>query len=174
MPALGFETEVGKRLADRGLTLAAAESCTGGLLSHRITMVPGSSRYFLGSCVTYSNGAKAAVLGIDPDLIARHGAVSEPVAAAMAGGARRVFGADLAVGITGVAGPGGGSPSKPVGHVCIAVETPDGAAVRAYRFFGDRLNIKEQSCRAALNMLREWLDQKTPPRQPEPPGPPGA
>jgi len=165
MNALGHEAEVGEILAERKLTLALAESCTGGLLAHRITMAPGSSRYFLGGVVSYSNGAKSTALGVPEALLAQHGAVSEPVAAAMAAGARRLFGADVALATTGIAGPGGGSARKPVGTVFVALNTAGVALVHSYHFFGDRLNIQEQSCRAALNMLREWVNTVLTPKE---------
>jgi nicotinamide-nucleotide amidase len=112
---------VGKLLIERGLTLALAESCTGGLLAARLTDVPGISAVFLGGLVTYADAAKVRQLGVDPDLLARHGAVSEPVATAMAAGAARLLDAQLGLAITGIAGPGGGTPEKPVGTVCFAV-----------------------------------------------------
>lgn len=115
------------RLQARGATIAFAESCTGGLCAARLTDVPGSSAVLLGGVVAYSNDAKQALLGVDPELLVQHGAVSEPVAAAMATGARLRFGADLAVATTGIAGPGGGSAAKPVGTVCFALADAAGA-----------------------------------------------
>ena len=125
---------VGDLLRERRLTLAAAESCTGGLLLERLTDVPGSSDYVAGGIVAYTNGLKTTLLGVDPELLERHGAVSEPVAAAMAEGVRERSGADVAVAITGIAGPGGGSPEKPVGTVVIAVLVPGRASVDPYAF----------------------------------------
>jgi nicotinamide-nucleotide amidase len=134
-------------------TVATAESCTGGLLADAITDVPGSSDYFQGGVVAYSNEAKAALLGVATDAIAAHGAVSAQVAWAMALGARERFGADAAAAVTGVAGPGGASPAKPVGLTYVAVATADGVVVRRFAWSGDRLANKESSARAALEML---------------------
>ncbi len=152
-----IEAVVGELLAARGLTIATAESCTGGLLATRITDVPGSSDYFHRGAVTYSNEAKAEVLGIPPDTIREHGAVSEPVALAMAEGVRRIAGADLGVGITGIAGPAGGTPEKPVGLVWIALAHAGGAEARRFQFFGDRERIRIFSVTVALNWVRTHL-----------------
>jgi nicotinamide-nucleotide amidase len=152
-----LEQVVGALLADRGLTIALAESCTGGLVSSRLTDVPGSSRYVRHAVVAYSNEAKTALLGVSPDLIAAHGAVSEPVAQAMAGGVRAQGGIDVGVGVTGIAGPGGGSPEKPVGTVAIAVSTAQGTRSRVFRFLGEREPIKLQASQAALDMVRRVL-----------------
>ena len=142
----------------RSQTLAVAESCTGGLVAGRLTDVPGASKALIEGFVTYSNEAKAARLGVARDLIDRHGSVSEEVAAAMADGARRVSGADWAVSLTGIAGPEGGTPEKPVGLVWIAVAGPGlpGTAVK-HRFIGDRADIRTQATTAALDMLRRGL-----------------
>jgi len=153
-----LEFEVGRRLSAAGATLATAESCTGGLVAHRITNVSGSSGYFLGGLVTYSNEAKVHFLGVSPDVLAAHGAVSEPVARAMAQGARRRFGADWAVGITGIAGPTGGTPQQPVGLVYIAVAGAHGAVATENRFEGSREEIKAQSAERALALLLERIE----------------
>jgi len=151
-----LEEAVGARLRAAGLTLGLAESCTGGLIGHRITQVPGSSDYFLGSLVTYSNKAKTALLGVPETLLADHGAVSEPVARAMATGARRVLGADLAVSVTGIAGPAGGTPQKPVGLTYIGFSGPDGEKCQEHRLFGTRDMIKTRAANLALALvLRE-------------------
>jgi nicotinamide-nucleotide amidase len=137
--------------------LATAESCTGGLVAGAITAVPGSSDVFFGGFVTYSNDAKKQMIGVDADLITHHGAVSEAVAHAMAEGAIRTTGADLAVSITGIAGPGGGSPHKPVGLVYIGVASVfDGPRVERH-MFGDvgRDEVRLASLRAALRLLEE-------------------
>jgi PncC family amidohydrolase len=147
--------ELGSRLRARGWTLATAESCTGGGLSDAITDVAGSSDYFKGGVVSYSNAVKESLLGVDPAVLAAEGAVSETVAAQMAEGARRAIGADVGVGITGVAGPGGGSDEKAVGLVFISVAEPDGTEVRRFRWDGDRVANKRQSVAAALEMLIE-------------------
>jgi nicotinamide-nucleotide amidase len=153
-----LETVVGELLRKAGATLTAAESCTGGLLAERITRVAGSSDYFLGGAVTYTNELKTQVLGVSPEMLAEHGAVSEPVARAMAEGVRRVFHSDWGAGITGIAGPGGGSEAKPVGTVHIAVAGPDGRAEhRKVRFPGDRERVRAQSAQLALDLLRRML-----------------
>ncbi len=149
---------VGRLLAEAGATLATAESCSGGLLAHTITNVPGSSAYFMRGWVTYSNDAKCADLAVPAALLAAHGAVSAEVAEAMARGAALRAHTTYALSTTGVAGPGGGSAAKPVGLVYIAVA---GAAERVdvYRniFAGDRLAVKEQTVRAALAALHRRL-----------------
>ena len=152
-----LEEVVGDALAGRGLWLAAAESCTGGLVTSRLTDVAGSSRYVGASIVAYANEAKTSLLGVPEALIATHGAVSEPVAGAMAEGIRSRAGADLGLGITGIAGPGGGTPDKPVGTVAIALASADGTTARTFRFFGDRELVKFQASQAALDMVRRHL-----------------
>ncbi|MDR3660963.1 MAG: competence/damage-inducible protein A [Mycobacterium sp.] len=141
-----------------GRTIATAESCTAGLLAARLADRPGSSAYLAGGVVSYSNEAKAELLGVDPALIAAHGAVSEPVAEAMAAGALKQFTADVAVGITGIAGPGGGSDEKPVGTVCFSVRLADGPAyTRTLMLPGNRADIRERSTTVAMHMLRRIL-----------------
>jgi nicotinamide-nucleotide amidase len=144
-------------LIERRLTVAIAESCTGGMLSARLTEVPGASGFLERAYVAYSNRSKVELLGVDPSLLEAHGAVSEPVAAAMAAGARRAAGADFGVAITGIAGPAGGTADKPVGLVFIAIEGPGGGRVRRAHFPGDRERIRQQACQAALEMLRRAL-----------------
>ncbi|MCV7192822.1 competence/damage-inducible protein A [Mycolicibacterium brumae] len=137
---------------------ATAESCTGGLVAARLTDRPGSSDYLAGGVVSYSNAAKSELLGVDPALIETHGAVSEHVAEAMARGAQRRFGADVAVSTTGVAGPGGGSPEKPVGTVCFCVAVGDAPpALRTVRLPGDRADVRDFSTTIAMHMLRRAL-----------------
>jgi len=150
----GLEIVVGDLIRRAGWTVATAESCTGGLLASRITDAPGSSDYFDRGLVCYSNEAKVEWLGVPPALIDAHGAVSEPVVDAMARGIRARAGVDVGIGISGVAGPGGGTPDKPVGTVAIAVVTPRRTEVRTFSFVGDREQVKFQSSQAALNMLR--------------------
>jgi nicotinamide-nucleotide amidase len=152
-----LEEVVGSLLRERGLTIACAESCTGGLIGHRLTEVPGSSDYFLESAVTYSNRAKTERLGVPAALIERHGAVSAPVARAMALGIRRTSGADIGVAVTGVAGPGGGTARKPVGLVYIALARGRGAAVERCLFSGGRSQVKFQSSQKALDLVRKSL-----------------
>jgi nicotinamide-nucleotide amidase len=149
-----LEAVVGHLLRDSRWTIALAESCTGGLLTSRLTDVPGSSDYVERGVVCYSNRAKVELLGVSDSLIAEHGAVSEPVSRAMAEGIRSRAGTSVGIGVTGIAGPGGGTPEKPVGTVAIAVVAPDGARVRTFQFIGDREQVKYQSAQAALNMLR--------------------
>ena len=141
-----------------GLSVATAESCTGGLVAHALTEIPGSSGYFLGGIVAYADSSKRSGLGVPAELIARHGAVSAHVARAMAEGARRVLGADLAVSVTGIAGPGGGSPAKPVGLTYIAVESPQGGDVRRYTWPHDRSANKVASAAAAIELLISAAD----------------
>jgi nicotinamide-nucleotide amidase len=148
---------VGRLLGDRKLRLAIAESCTGGLLSARLTDVPGASAFLERSFVTYSNRAKVEELGIDPALIERVGAASEEVAAAMAAGARRVAGTDVGVAITGIAGPDGGTAEKPVGLVFVALDGAAGTRVRRTVFPGDRERVRHQATQVTLEMLRRGL-----------------
>lgn len=150
-----LESALGELLTRAGKTIAVAESCTGGLIAHRVTNVPGSSAYFGQGWVTYSNEAKARELGVPWDLLNRHGAVSPQVAAAMAKGALAQSGADFAVATTGVAGPGGGTPAKPVGLVYFSCARKDGMVqTHSQRFLGPREDIKWRAANAALNMLR--------------------
>ncbi len=152
-----LEKVVGDLLRARGKTLAVAESCSGGLLSHRITNIPGSSDYFLLGAVTYSNEAKVKVLGVNPQDLEEHGAVSQEVAAQMAEGVKKLAGSHFGIGITGIAGPGGGTPQKPVGLVYIALSWEGGTEVHRKRFWGTRLQIKTYSTTHALDMLRRRL-----------------
>lgn len=144
---------VGERLRRRGWTLATAESCTGGLLAQWITAVPGSSAWFRGGAVAYHNGLKESLLGVRGETLRRHGAVSEPCAVEMARGARERLGADAAVSITGIAGPGGAAPGKPVGLVHIAAAAPGRELRRSFRFPGNREQVRERAASAALHLL---------------------
>jgi len=152
-----LEQVVGDLLAAKGLHIAVAESCTGGLITSRLTDVPGSSRYVDQSIITYSNEAKTALLGVPTELLNAHGAVSEPVALAMADGVRVRADADVGVGVTGIAGPTGGTPEKPVGMVVIAVVTASDRRGRTFRFFGERELVKFQASQSALDMVRRLL-----------------
>ena len=152
-----LEAIVGAMLRERRMTIAVAESCTGGLLASRLTDVPGSSEYVERGVVCYSNLAKTELAGVPDSLIEEHGAVSEPVAQAMATGIRDRAGASVGIGITGIAGPGGGSPEKPVGTVAIAVAVGDAMRVRTFQFLGGREMVKFQSAQAGMNMLRLLL-----------------
>lgn len=157
-----IDAQVAKLL--RGRRLALAESCSGGLLAARITDVPGSSAYMAGGVVAYSNEAKAGLLGVDPGLIARHGAVSAEVAAAMAQGALERFGADVAVAVTGVAGPGGGSEEKPVGYVCFDARLADGTTIARDPIVpGGRADVRERSALVGMHLLRMLLGGDEPP-----------
>ncbi len=148
---------VGKLLQAKGLTLATAESCTGGLLADEITNVPGASQYYRAGVVSYSNEAKTSLLEVSPDLLKEWGAVSAPVALAMAHGVKQISGADFAVGITGIAGPDGGSAEKPVGTVHVAVVHPQGEWEQAYFFPWDRRRFKQVVVAVALDRLRRIL-----------------
>jgi nicotinamide-nucleotide amidase len=143
----------------RGLTIAAAESCTGGLVSARLTSVPGSSDMFVGGLVTYDDRLKVDMLGVPRDLLERHGAVSAETAAAMAGGVRSALGADIGVSVTGVAGPGGGTPQKPVGLVFVHVETPDLSHGVELHLPGNREAVRRRSAASALHLVRRLLTQ---------------
>ena len=146
-----------------GRRVATAESCTAGLVAARLTDRPGSSDYVMGGVVSYSNDAKVQLLGVDPALIEAHGAVSEPVAEAMAAGALQRFGADTAIAITGIAGPGGGTPEKPVGTVCFTVRLAEGRTdTRTLRLPGNRSDIRERSTTVAMHMLRRALSEQAP------------
>jgi nicotinamide-nucleotide amidase len=152
-----LEEAVGALLRERGLAVSTAESCTGGLVAHRLTNIPGSSRYVERGVVVYSNEAKEELLGVPRDLLKAHGAVSAPVAEAMVRGVCRVGHTACGVAITGIAGPDGGSAEKPVGTVFIAVASPAGVEVRRFLFPGGRVAVKWQSAQAALDMLRRAL-----------------
>ncbi len=148
---------VAQGFGDRGLTVATAESCTGGLLAARLTAVPGSSGWVLGGVTAYANSAKEQLLDVPAAVLEEHGAVSPEVAAALAEGARARFGADVGIGITGVAGPGGGTAEKPVGTVHVCVVGPDGSAARALRLPGSRAAVRERSVTMAMHLLRALL-----------------
>lgn len=145
-------------LRERKLTLSAAESCTGGLLSHLLTNVPGISEHFLGGIVSYSNQAKRDLLKVREDVLRDHGPVSVPCVLAMAHGCRDAFKSDLAVAITGIAGPGGGTPDKPVGLILVAIADSHGAACRRYMGGDDRRENKRGAAQAALEMLADRLE----------------
>ncbi|PWB48552.1 MAG: competence/damage-inducible protein A [Candidatus Methylomirabilota bacterium] len=152
-----LEEVVGRLLLDARATIAVAESCTGGLVCHRLTNLPGSSAYFFRGEVVYSNEAKERLLGVPHELIAEQGAVSRPVAIAMAVGIRHTAGAELALGITGIAGPGGATPTKPVGLTFIALASDEGVACHEHRFLADRETNKLLASQRALDMIRRHL-----------------
>lgn len=152
-----MEEIIGEALSMRGLTLALAESCTGGLIGHRLTQIAGSSAYMDRGVVCYSNRAKMDLLGVTKGLLVRHGAVSAPVAKAMAQGIRTRSKVDLGLSITGIAGPGGGTTEKPVGLVYVGLATPKKTFTKEFRFHGDRNMVKLRSSQGALDVLRRWL-----------------
>ena len=154
---VSLEGLVGRYLKKSGLTLAVAESCTGGLIGHRLTDVPGSSDYFMGGVVSYSNAAKQDLLGVPADVLAEKGAVSPDTARDMARGVRRVFNAAVGLAVTGIAGPSGGSIGKPVGTVYIGLATDQGEDVWHYQFYGNRAEIKILTAETALDRLRRKL-----------------
>ena len=155
---LSMEAEVGRLLQEKNATLSIAESCTGGLISHLLTNVPGSSNYFVFSGITYSNDAKINVLGVAPDIIDQYGAVHEETAKKMAEGAKRVSGASYGLSTSGIAGPDGGAPDKPVGTVCIGLATPGGSFGKRYQFhYPERIRNKKMFTMTALNLLRREL-----------------
>lgn len=153
-----LEVVVGRLLGRRGLTLAVAESCTGGLLGHRITNVPGSSAYYQGSVTAYASEVKERILLVRHDTLYHYGAVSQQAAREMAQGVKRAFCADVGLSVTGIAGPGGGRPGKPVGLVYIALSAPDGEWLERRVWDGNRRENKERSAEAALDLLWRYLD----------------
>lgn len=148
-----LEVALGEALREKKATIAVAESCTGGLISHRITNVPGSSDYFDMGIVAYSNKAKVDYLGVSREIIRDHGAVSSETAMAMASGIRKAANATFGLAVTGIAGPGGGAVEKPVGLVYIAIADANGIEVSGFRFDGDRAGIKAKTAEAALKWL---------------------
>ncbi len=154
------ESTLNRLLTERGLTLAAAESCTGGLISARITDVAGSSVYFLAGLVTYSNEAKEKFLAVPGELIAAKGAVSAEVAGRMAEGVRRATGADLGISVTGIAGPDGGTDEKPVGTVYMGLSAEGASLVRRRKFEGDRAAVRQQTVDEALRLILDYLEGK--------------
>ncbi len=151
------EAVVGRLLLEQGARLVVAESCTGGLLGGRLTALAGASRWFLGGVIAYDNAVKQSELGVPEHVLATAGAVSAPAARAMAEGARVRLGADWGLSVTGIAGPDGGTPDKPVGTVFLGCAGPDGVTVEAHRFRGDRALVRERSCVYALHLLRRRL-----------------
>jgi len=152
-----LEVLVGELLIQHGLQLAVAESCTGGLVSHRITNVPGSSQYYLGGVTSYANLAKVRLLGVSQETLEIHGAVSAEVVLQMARGVRSAFEADIGISTSGIAGPTGGTPDKPVGTTWIGFSSAEGEEARHFLFQGDRLAVKEQAAQAVLKLLVEHL-----------------
>jgi len=165
-----LEEIVGRLLTEQGLTIAVAESCTGGLIAHQLTNVSGSSAYFMGGVVAYSNEVKERVLGVSGETLSAHGAVSEETVREMARGARRLFGTDVAISSTGIAGPTGGTPEKPVSLVYVALAAQDFERCERHLWQGDRLAVrltvrlenKQMTAEAALEMLRQYLEARRP------------
>ncbi|RJX30451.1 MAG: CinA family nicotinamide mononucleotide deamidase-related protein [Desulfarculus sp.] len=149
---------VARRMTGQGLSLALAESCTGGLIGHRVTSVAGASEFFERGLVVYSNRAKMELLGVRPETLEAHGAVSAETAAEMASGVRRLSGVDLGLAVTGIAGPSGGSPEKPVGTVYLGLAAPEGVKTGHRRFWGGRAQIKALTAETALDWLRRYLE----------------
>jgi PncC family amidohydrolase len=152
-----IEELTGELLLQQGLKLAVAESCTGGLISHLITNVAGASDYYLGGVTSYANEVKVKVLGVSPETLEKHGAVSAETVLEMARGVRKALGADIGLSVSGIAGPTGGTPQKPVGTVWIGLSSARDESARHFQWQGDRLAIKQQSARAALSLLVEFL-----------------
>jgi PncC family amidohydrolase len=157
-----LEIIIGEALRQRGLKLASAESCTGGLIGDRITNIAGSSDYYLGGIVAYANEVKMGLLGVPNGSLVQFGAVSRETVLEMATGARRILGADIAVSVSGIAGPGGGTDEKPVGTVWVGLAGPDGKWARHFHFSGDRIQNKASSAQAALQLVWDYLETKLP------------
>lgn len=155
-----IEALIGQLLCEKGITLSTAESCTGGLVADRITNVPGSSEYFRGGVVAYAYEAKVSLLKVSWDTLRTYGAVSEETVIEMARGARTALGADIALSVSGIAGPGGGMPDKPVGTTWIGLSTTEGDWARKFVWDGDRLQNKALSADAALELLINYLEDK--------------
>jgi nicotinamide-nucleotide amidase len=155
-----LEVMIGEKLRARGLRLALAESCTGGLVGHRITNVAGSSTYYMGSVTAYAYEAKVRLLGVTWETLEAYGAVSGETVTEMARGVRRALAADVGIAVSGIAGPGGGTPEKPVGLVWMAVSAPEGAWTRNFNFSGERISVKEQAAEEALKLGIDFLDGK--------------
>jgi PncC family amidohydrolase len=154
------EEKIGTILESESLTIALAESCTGGLVAGRITDIPGSSRYFMAGLVTYSNEAKTKFLSVPQEIIAQNGAVSAIVAELMATRVRDRVDVDIGLSITGIAGPAGGSPEKPVGTVFMGLATKEGVWVERFLFVGDRQEIRKQATEVALSILLHYLEER--------------
>jgi len=152
-----LEFQIGEELRKRGWRMAAAESCTGGLIGHRLTNIPGSSTYYMGSITAYAYEAKVRLLGVRWETLECHGAVSRETVLEMAAGVRHALAADLGVSVSGIAGPGGGTPTKPVGLVWIGLSTPDFEGAWDFVWDGDRIQNKEYSAEAALQIVLDYL-----------------
>jgi PncC family amidohydrolase len=155
-----LEVQVGERLTARGLTIALAESSTGGLIAKRLTDISGSSAYVMGGVVAYANAVKQQLLDVSEQTLIDHGAVSEPVARQMAEGARHLFGTDLAISVTGIAGPTGATATKPVGLHYVGLSTANGTWVRRFVWDGDRAHNRASTADAAFRLVLDYLDGK--------------
>jgi PncC family amidohydrolase len=162
---IALEVVVGELLRERGLRLAVAESCTGGLIGHRITNVPGASTYYMGSVTAYAYEAKVRLLGVHWSTLEKYGAVSKETALEMATGVRQALAADVGVSVSGIAGPGGGTPEKPVGLTWIGLSAPGVDKAWQYIWNGDRLQVKEQSAQQALQLLVDFLGDSSLPSE---------
>jgi len=154
------EIIVGKQLLAQGMSISVAESCTSGLIAARLTDVPGSSAYFTGGVAAYSNEVKKDILGVAPEIVDSHGAVSKETAMAMAEGVRNLMHTSLGLAVTGIAGPDGGTPTKPIGLVYIALASADGTSYRKFHFPGSRTAVRMGTVNAALSMVRSFLPEK--------------
>jgi len=159
MNDIPLEYVVGDVLREKNLKLAVAESCTGGLIGHLLTNVPGASDYYIGGIVSYANDVKTHVLGVSPVTIEKHGAVSGETVLEMARGVRHILKADIGLSVSGIAGPGGGTPEKPVGTVWIGLNSEEAEQARCYVWGGDRIEIKEYAARQALEIVVEYLTE---------------
>jgi PncC family amidohydrolase len=157
-----IEMRIGEVMQELSLTVAVAESCTGGLVGSRLTDVAGSSTYFLGGVVAYSNDAKVKLLGVRRETLAEHGAVSEQAAREMAEGVRHCFGTDIGLAVTGIAGPGGATKDKPVGLMWLALAAAGDTRARSIRLAGDRLQNKAEAAEQLLSILEEYIDSLLP------------
>ncbi|MEX2143883.1 MAG: CinA family protein [Anaerolineales bacterium] len=155
-----LEEVLGEKLREHGLRLAVAESCTGGLVGHRLTNIAGSSTYYVGSVTAYAYEAKVRLLGVTWETLEKYGAVSAETVTEMARGVRRSLAADVGIAVSGIAGPGGGMPGKPVGLVWMAVSAKDDTMTRKWNFKGDRIAVKEQAAEMALQIGIDYLDKK--------------
>lgn len=155
-----LEYQVGELLRQRGWRLAVAESCTGGLIGHRLTNVPGSSTYYMGSITAYAYEAKVRLLGVKWSTLEQYGAVSRETVLEMAHGVRQALAADLGIAVSGIAGPGGGTPEKPVGTTWIGLSAPDYENAWMYVWPGERLDVKEHSAEESLRLAVEYLKQE--------------
>jgi PncC family amidohydrolase len=155
-----LETQIGQLLREKGLKIATAESFTGGLIGYRITSIPGSSDYYIGGVNAYAYEAKVALLGVSWDTLKRYGAVSREVVLEMAVGARERLTADIAISVSGIAGPGGGLPNKPVGTAWVGLTAQSGKWARRFHFPGDRQEVRDAGAQAALQLLFEYLKGK--------------